>query len=52
MIIKIKVLSGENSQGWQSSEKKTLKGPRPNTCIAPEDAHSIDVQYHKSCWID
>ena len=23
---------------------------RLNTCIAPGDAHSIDVQYHKICW--
>lgn len=25
---------------------------RLNTCIAPGDGHSIDVQYHKKCWTE
>ncbi|XP_069603021.1 uncharacterized protein [Ranitomeya imitator] len=36
-------------QAIETSDNLTLK-TRLNTCIAPGDAHSIDVRYHKSCW--
>ena len=33
---------------WMSGNDKL--SVKLNTSIAPDDAHSIDIRYHKSCW--
>ena len=33
--------------GMSGNDKLSVK---LNTSIAPDDAHSIDIKYHKNCW--